>query len=56
MYTVTFTLDNGETRADSFDSLATAMYNALEHYPHNANRVEIREPSGNVRAYRLKGW
>jgi hypothetical protein len=56
MFTVKWTCADGSERFDSFDSFATAMFNALEGYPESAVRAEITGLAGRVWLYRLKGW
>lgn len=56
MFTVKWVYAGGSERFDSFDSLSTALYNALEGYPDGAFRVEITGSDGRVWLYRLKGW
>jgi hypothetical protein len=55
MYTVVWTFSDKSQIAAHFHCLATALYNALEHCAADAVRAEITDPSGKVRAYRLKG-
>lgn len=56
MFTVKWTLDDGSVRLDSLDSLACAMFAAIEVPPACAIYVEVTGPTGWARSYRLKGW
>jgi hypothetical protein len=55
VFTVKWICNDGSERFDSFDSLATALFNAVEFPVENADRVVITGLDGRVWLYHLKG-